>query len=157
MQAQKAGCDPSGHSLLSCLMLSLQVNRFLVAAWRASDFVPRYCNLYGRLQRAGSELFGPRAAFTLALRNGFSGALLQQSFLTAAHVSPVTHQAWAVTLCCLLLPHLLTSGTPPSHSTPSSGLPDVHSIVPRYVSSSLGTLTSKSRVVCLVEPLEWKC
>nr|XP_023399822.1 LOW QUALITY PROTEIN: cullin-9 [Loxodonta africana] len=57
-----------------------QVSRFLAAAWRASDFVPRYCELYERLQRAGSELFGPRAAFTLALRSGFSGALLQQSF-----------------------------------------------------------------------------
>uniref|UniRef100_G3T5B8 Cullin 9 n=1 Tax=Loxodonta africana TaxID=9785 RepID=G3T5B8_LOXAF len=56
-----------------------QVSRFLAAAWRASDFVPRYCELYERLQRA-SELFGPRAAFTLALRSGFSGALLQQSF-----------------------------------------------------------------------------
>uniref|UniRef100_A0A8C6MUD1 Cullin-9 n=1 Tax=Mus spicilegus TaxID=10103 RepID=A0A8C6MUD1_MUSSI len=64
-----------------------QVSRFLAAAWRASDFVPRYCNLYQRLQSAGSELFGPRAAFTLALRSGFSGALLQQSFLTAAHIS----------------------------------------------------------------------
>ncbi|XP_031203399.1 cullin-9 isoform X3 [Mastomys coucha] len=64
-----------------------QVSRFLAAAWRASDFVPRYCNLYERLQRAGAELFGPRAAFTLALRSGFSGALLQQSFLTAAHIS----------------------------------------------------------------------
>jgi len=49
--------------------------------------VPRYCKLYERLQRAGLELFGPRAAFTLALRSGFSGALLQQSFLTTAHVS----------------------------------------------------------------------
>ncbi|CAH7215431.1 Cul9 [Phodopus roborovskii] len=64
-----------------------QVSRFLAAAWRASDFVPRYCTLYERLQRAGSELFGPRAAFTVALRSGFSGALLQQSFLTAAHMS----------------------------------------------------------------------
>ncbi|XP_026641184.1 cullin-9 isoform X3 [Microtus ochrogaster] len=64
-----------------------QVSRFLAAAWRASDFVPRYCNLYERLQRAGWELFGPRAAFTLALRSGFSGALLQQSFLTAAHMT----------------------------------------------------------------------
>ncbi|XP_036024179.1 cullin-9 [Onychomys torridus] len=64
-----------------------QVSRFLAAAWGASDFVPRYCTLYERLQRAGSELFGPRAAFTLALRRGFSGALLQQSFLTAAHMS----------------------------------------------------------------------
>uniref|UniRef100_A0A2K6UQ83 Cullin 9 n=1 Tax=Saimiri boliviensis boliviensis TaxID=39432 RepID=A0A2K6UQ83_SAIBB len=64
-----------------------QVGRFLAAAWRAPDFVPRYCKLYEHLQRAGSELFGPRAAFTLALRSGFSGALLQQSFLTAAHMS----------------------------------------------------------------------
>ncbi|XP_012577638.1 PREDICTED: cullin-9 isoform X3 [Condylura cristata] len=64
-----------------------QVSRFLASAWRAPDFVPRYCELYEHLQRAGSELFGPRAAFTLALRNGFSGALLQQSFLTAAHIS----------------------------------------------------------------------
>lgn len=68
-------------------LLSSQVSRFLAAAWRAPDFVPRYCELYEHLQRAGSELFGPRAAFTLALRSGFSGALLQQSFLTAAHVS----------------------------------------------------------------------
>ncbi|XP_036724842.1 cullin-9 isoform X2 [Balaenoptera musculus] len=64
-----------------------QVSRFLAAAWRAPDFVPRYCKLYERLQRAGSELFGPRAAFMLALHSGFSGALLQQSFLTAAHMS----------------------------------------------------------------------
>ncbi|XP_008827308.1 cullin-9 isoform X2 [Nannospalax galili] len=64
-----------------------QVSRFLAAAWRAPDFMLHYCKLYERLQRAGSELFGPRAAFTLALRSGFSGALLQQSFLTAAHVS----------------------------------------------------------------------
>ncbi|XP_036861194.2 cullin-9 isoform X2 [Manis javanica] len=64
-----------------------QVSRFLAAAWKVPDFVPRYCKLYEHLQRAGSELFGPRAAFTLALRSGFSGALLQQSFLTAAHMS----------------------------------------------------------------------
>lgn len=64
-----------------------QVSTFLAAAWRAPDFVPRYCKLYERLQRAGLELFGPRAAFTLALRSGFSGALLQQSFLTTAHMS----------------------------------------------------------------------
>ncbi|KAM8778541.1 LOW QUALITY PROTEIN: cullin-9 [Rhynchonycteris naso] len=64
-----------------------QVSRFLVATWKAPDFVPRYCTLYEHLQRAGSELFGPRAAFTLALHSGFSGALLQQSFLSAAHMS----------------------------------------------------------------------
>ncbi|XP_045699196.1 cullin-9 [Phyllostomus hastatus] len=64
-----------------------QVSRFLAIAWRAPDFVPRYCALYEHLQRAGSELFGPRAAFTLALHSGFSGALLQQPFLTSAHMS----------------------------------------------------------------------
>uniref|UniRef100_A0A5F8GK56 Cullin 9 n=1 Tax=Monodelphis domestica TaxID=13616 RepID=A0A5F8GK56_MONDO len=64
-----------------------QVSRFLTAAWQAPDLVPRYCDTYERLQSAGAELFGPRAAFTLALRQGFSGALLQLSFLTAAHVS----------------------------------------------------------------------
>ncbi|XP_014443324.1 cullin-9 isoform X2 [Tupaia chinensis] len=83
--------------LLSCTLRNItqcwlsvvqkQVSRFLAAAWRTPDFVPRYCKLYEYLQRAGSELFGPRAAFTLALRSGFSGALLQQSFLTAAHIS----------------------------------------------------------------------
>nr|KAF6360071.1 hypothetical protein mMyoMyo1_011029 [Myotis myotis] len=68
-------------------MVQEQVSRFLTATWRAPDFVPRYCALYEHLQRAGSELFGPRAAFTLALPSGFSGTLLQQSFLTAAHLS----------------------------------------------------------------------
>lgn len=84
-----AGRMEHKQSFLSSLLpLSFQASRFLASAWRASDFVTRYCDLYERLQRAGSELFGPRAAFTLALRSGFSGALLQQSFLTAAHVSP---------------------------------------------------------------------
>ncbi|XP_023575510.1 cullin-9 isoform X3 [Octodon degus] len=68
-------------------VVQAQVSRFLAAAWKAPDFVSRYCKLYAHLQRAGTELFGPRVAFTLALRSGFSGALLQQSFLTAAHVS----------------------------------------------------------------------
>ncbi|XP_010615959.1 cullin-9 isoform X3 [Fukomys damarensis] len=76
-----------GVHLLCHFALPLQVSRFLAAAWRVPDFVPRYCKLYEHLQRAGAELFGPRAAFTLALHSGISGALLQQSFLTAAHVS----------------------------------------------------------------------
>lgn len=60
--------------------------------------MPRYCTLYEHLQSASSELFGPRAAFMLALRSGFSGALLQQSFLTATHVSTTSFPAgglWA--------------------------------------------------------------
>lgn len=89
-----------------------QVSCFLAAAWRAPDFVPLYCKLYERLQMAGSELFGPRAAFTLALRSGFSGALLQQSFLTAAHVSA---------RACLHGPHLCPDPSRPCplpHSPP---------------------------------------
>lgn len=113
VQGQVGRCKPGRQDgtqaviPLSLLTLSLQVSRFLAAAWRASDFVPRYCSLYERLQRAGSELFGPRAAFTLALRGGFSGALLQQSFLTAAHVSearPGCHPVPSPTLPFLLPP-----------------------------------------------------
>ena len=84
--------------------------------------MPRYCALYERLQRAGSELFGPRAAFTLALHSGFSGALLQQSFLTTTHVSPTAFQAAGAVSSCLriaclpfhllLLPILLHSPFP---------------------------------------------
>nr|XP_045246856.1 cullin-9 isoform X6 [Macaca fascicularis] len=98
-----------------------QVGRFLAAAWGAPDFVPRYCKLYEHLQRAGSELFGPRAAFTLALRSGFSGALLQQSFLTAAHVSPTSspqgYKVMSQVHLFLLCP--FTSFRSPVSSTPS--------------------------------------
>uniref|UniRef100_A0A7N4PCD2 Cullin 9 n=1 Tax=Sarcophilus harrisii TaxID=9305 RepID=A0A7N4PCD2_SARHA len=88
-----AGLGPPGGSLRGITqcwrgVVQEQVSRFLTAAWQAPDLVPSYCDIYERLQSAGAELFGPRAAFTLALRQGFSGALLQLSFLTAAHVSP---------------------------------------------------------------------
>ncbi|XP_074166944.1 cullin-9 isoform X1 [Sminthopsis crassicaudata] len=87
-----AGLGPPGGSLRGITqcwrgVVQEQVSRFLTAAWQAPDLVPSYCDIYERLQSAGAELFGPRAAFTLALRQGFSGALLQLSFLTAAHVS----------------------------------------------------------------------
>ena len=107
--------------------LSPQVSRFLAAAWRAPDFVPRYCKLYGRLQRAGSELFGPRAAFMLALRSGFSGALLQQSFLTAAHVSAGDHRLPSPFLLCLFT----SFHPPPFHSTPSSWFAAALRVAPR--------------------------
>ncbi|XP_013211217.2 cullin-7 isoform X1 [Ictidomys tridecemlineatus] len=64
-----------------------QVNNFLTSYWRDNDFVPRYCEHYYNLQKSSSELFGPRAAFLLALQNGCAGALLRLSFLRAAHVS----------------------------------------------------------------------
>uniref|UniRef100_A0A7M4EPH1 Cullin-9-like n=1 Tax=Crocodylus porosus TaxID=8502 RepID=A0A7M4EPH1_CROPO len=64
-----------------------QVKRFLETSWQAPDFVERYCSVYQRLHSAMEELFGQQMAFALALREGFSGALLQLSFLTAMHVS----------------------------------------------------------------------
>ncbi|XP_029800663.1 cullin-7 isoform X2 [Suricata suricatta] len=64
-----------------------QVNNFLTSHWRDDDFVPRYCEHFHNLQKSSSELFGPRAAFLLALQNGCAGALLKLPFLKAAHVS----------------------------------------------------------------------
>ncbi|KAM5325227.1 cullin-7 [Glossophaga mutica] len=64
-----------------------QVNTFLTSHWQDDDFVPRYCEHFNKLQKSSSELFGPRAAFLLALQNGCAGALLKLPFLKAAHVS----------------------------------------------------------------------
>ncbi|KAM9075976.1 cullin-7 isoform 2-T2 [Megaptera novaeangliae] len=64
-----------------------QVNSFLTSHWRDDDFVPRYCEHFSNLQKSSSELFGPRAAFLLALQNGCASALLKLPFLRAAHVS----------------------------------------------------------------------
>ncbi|XP_016847250.2 cullin-9 isoform X1 [Anolis carolinensis] len=64
-----------------------QVKRFLETSWQASDFVEQYCNTYLRLRTAMEELFGQQMSFMLALCHGFSGGLLQLSFLTAMHVS----------------------------------------------------------------------
>ncbi|XP_033916257.1 cullin-9 [Melopsittacus undulatus] len=64
-----------------------QVQRFLEAAGQAPDLVEQYCRLYQRLRGATEELFGQRAAFALALGQGFAGALLQLSFLPALHVT----------------------------------------------------------------------
>lgn len=66
---------------------TLQVHSFLTSRWRDDDFVPRYCEHFSNLQKSSSELFGPRAAFLLALQNGCAGALLKLPFLRAAHVS----------------------------------------------------------------------
>ncbi|XP_036909069.1 cullin-7 isoform X2 [Sturnira hondurensis] len=64
-----------------------QVNTFLTSHWQDDDFVPRYCEHFNKLQKSSSELFGPRAAFLLALQNGCAGALPKLPFLKAAHVS----------------------------------------------------------------------
>uniref|UniRef100_A0A8B9ENK1 Cullin 9 n=1 Tax=Anser cygnoides TaxID=8845 RepID=A0A8B9ENK1_ANSCY len=66
---------------------SPQVQRFLEAAGQAPDVAERYCGLYRRLRGATEELFGQRAAFVVALGQGFAGALLRLSFLAALHVS----------------------------------------------------------------------
>ncbi|XP_043916222.1 cullin-9 [Protopterus annectens] len=64
-----------------------QVKKFLESYWNDPVFVKEYCNTYAKLKNAMEELFGFRTAFVLALRKGFSAALLQLSFLTAMHVS----------------------------------------------------------------------
>ncbi|XP_062852004.1 cullin-9 isoform X2 [Trichomycterus rosablanca] len=64
-----------------------QVKKFLDATYTLPDFVERYKNMYLRLKNAMEELFGQQTAFVLALRQGFSAALLQLSILTAMHVS----------------------------------------------------------------------
>lgn len=66
---------------------SLQVSSFLTSHWWDDDFVPRYCEHFSNLQKSSSELFGPRAAFLLALQDGCAGALLRLPFSKAAHVS----------------------------------------------------------------------
>lgn len=71
-----------------------QVNKFLNSAWKDDDFVPRYCERYYILQKSSSELFGPRAAFLLAMRNGCADAMLRLPFLRAAHVSSFPCLTW---------------------------------------------------------------
>uniref|UniRef100_A0A671YJH5 Cullin 7 n=1 Tax=Sparus aurata TaxID=8175 RepID=A0A671YJH5_SPAAU len=64
-----------------------QVKKFLESSCSLPDFVERYRSLYLRLKNAMEELFGQQTAFVLALRHGFSAALLQLSILRAMHVS----------------------------------------------------------------------
>lgn len=65
----------------------LQVKKFLDSTHSMPDFVELYKNMYLHLKNAMEELFGQQTAFVLALRQGFSAALLQLSILTAMHVS----------------------------------------------------------------------
>ncbi|KAM9847747.1 cullin-9 isoform 1-T1 [Aulostomus maculatus] len=64
-----------------------QVKKFLESSCSLPDFVERYRTLYLRLKNAMEELFGQQTAFVLALRHGFSAALVQLSILRAMHVS----------------------------------------------------------------------
>ncbi|NXH23424.1 CUL9 protein, partial [Bucco capensis] len=76
-----------GISQCWCGVVQQQVQQFLEEAGQAPDLVEQYCRLYWRLRGATEELFGQQASFVLALGQGFAGALLQLSFLTALHVS----------------------------------------------------------------------
>uniref|UniRef100_A0A8C4VHW4 Cullin-9 n=1 Tax=Gopherus evgoodei TaxID=1825980 RepID=A0A8C4VHW4_9SAUR len=95
VKASKGPCPMSGKKpssmtgITQCWrgVVQQQVKRFLESAWQGPDFVERYCRLYRGLHSAMEELFGQQTAFALALRQGFSGGLLQLSFLTAMHVS----------------------------------------------------------------------
>ncbi|XP_066849591.1 cullin-9-like isoform X1 [Anser cygnoides] len=85
-----AAQKPSGlWGIVRCWrgVVQQQVQRFLEAAGQAPDVAERYCGLYRRLRGATEELFGQRAAFVVALGQGFAGALLRLSFLAALHVS----------------------------------------------------------------------
>ncbi|XP_056616045.1 cullin-9 isoform X1 [Triplophysa dalaica] len=64
-----------------------QVKSLLDSTSSRPDFVECYRNMFLRLKNAMEELFGQHTAFVLALRHGFSAALLQLSILTAMHVS----------------------------------------------------------------------
>ncbi|XP_052006826.1 cullin-9-like isoform X3 [Xyrauchen texanus] len=64
-----------------------QVKTFLDSTSSLADFVESYRSMFLRLKNAMEELFGQHTAFVLALRQGFSAALLQLSILTAMHVS----------------------------------------------------------------------
>lgn len=74
-------------------MFVVQVKSFLEGNCEHPDFVERYRALYVRLKKATEELFGQQAAFVLALRHGFSAALLQLSIRRAMHVSPPARRA----------------------------------------------------------------
>uniref|UniRef100_A0A4W5P5S2 Cullin 9 n=1 Tax=Hucho hucho TaxID=62062 RepID=A0A4W5P5S2_9TELE len=86
---------PKGKNISSIAGIALcwqgvvqrQVKKFLDSTYSLPDFVERYRNMYLRLKNAMEELFGQQTAFVVALRHGFSAALLQLSILTAMHMS----------------------------------------------------------------------
>uniref|UniRef100_A0A0A9ZGB3 Cullin-9 n=1 Tax=Crotalus horridus TaxID=35024 RepID=A0A0A9ZGB3_CROHD len=80
-------CEMTGITQCWKDVVQQQVKCFLESSWQAPDFVERYCRTYQRLRTAMEELFGQQISFMLALCHGFSGGLLQLSFLTAMHVS----------------------------------------------------------------------
>ncbi|KAF7645149.1 hypothetical protein LDENG_00209140, partial [Lucifuga dentata] len=83
----KSSSSIAGIALCWQGVVQRQVKKFLEASCSLPDFVERYRMLYLRLKTAMEELFGQQTAFVLALRQGFSAALLQLSILRAMHVS----------------------------------------------------------------------
>ncbi|XP_047667989.1 cullin-9 isoform X3 [Tachysurus fulvidraco] len=77
----------AGIALCWQAVVQRQVKKFLDLTYNLPDFVERYKDMYLRLKNAMEELFGQQTAFVLALRQGFSAALLQLSIITAMHVS----------------------------------------------------------------------
>ncbi|XP_028323959.1 cullin-9 isoform X2 [Gouania willdenowi] len=64
-----------------------QVKTFLGVSSAQVDFVQLYVQLYERLKQSTEELFGQHVSMVVALRQGFSSALLQLSVCSATHVS----------------------------------------------------------------------
>ncbi|CAJ1057616.1 cullin-9 isoform X3 [Xyrichtys novacula] len=83
----KSNSSIAGIALCWQGVVQRQVKKFLETSCSLPDFVERYRTLYLRLRNAMEELFGQQTAFVLALRHGFSAALLQLSILKAMHVS----------------------------------------------------------------------
>ncbi|KAF0027925.1 hypothetical protein F2P81_020666 [Scophthalmus maximus] len=83
----KSSSSIAGIALCWQGVVKRQVKKFLESSCSLPDFVERYRTLYLRLKNAMEELFGQQTAFVLALRHGFSAALLQLSILRAMHVS----------------------------------------------------------------------
>ncbi|MEQ2303720.1 hypothetical protein AMECASPLE_019798 [Ameca splendens] len=83
----KGSSSIAGIALCWQGVVQRQVKKFLESSCSLPDFVERYRTLYQRLKNAMEELFGQQTAFVLALRHGFSAALLQLSILRAMHVS----------------------------------------------------------------------
>uniref|UniRef100_A0A3B4Y3Z5 Cullin 7 n=1 Tax=Seriola lalandi dorsalis TaxID=1841481 RepID=A0A3B4Y3Z5_SERLL len=83
----KSSSSIAGIALCWQGVVQRQVKKFLESSCSLPDFVERYRTLYLRLKNAMEELFGQQTAFVLALRHGFSAALLQLSILRAMHVS----------------------------------------------------------------------
>ncbi|XP_068457956.1 cullin-9 isoform X2 [Clinocottus analis] len=83
----KGSSSIAGIALCWQGVVERQVKSFLESSCSLPDFVERYRTLHLRLKNAMEELFGQQTAFVLALRHGFSSALLQLSILRAMHVS----------------------------------------------------------------------